>query len=239
RRGETCRAEKERQTVEVGLFRPTTNEVHLNQLMQVQLERLTLPGPVSKITVVCTVHEPIHEDQAALFDEPQRRHDSAIVGSVMDRIASRLGRERVVRCLFRQEAQPERAFQYEPVIGSAVRQKSRTARSADHAKGNHQRGRASYAETLGPLDRPLHLLVEPVAIQVRAATPAAPIHQFCWQAKHHEIMRLWGPERIETGWWRNKGIRRDYYRAETKTGQRFWLFRCLRTHQWYLQGIFG
>ena len=34
-----------------------------------------------------------------------------------------------------------------------------------------------------------------------------------------------GPERIESGWWDDGDVRRDYYVAETVDGRRIWLFR--------------
>jgi len=36
---------------------------------------------------------------------------------------------------------------------------------------------------------------------------------------------LAGPERIESGWWDDEEIRRDYYLVETAQGQRAWVFR--------------
>jgi len=48
----------------------------------------------------------------------------------------------------------------------------------------------------------------------------------------------WGPERIETGWWRGSLTSRDYYRVETASGHRFWIFHNLRDRQWYLHGEF-
>ena len=52
------------------------------------------------------------------------------------------------------------------------------------------------------------------------------------------IIASWGPERIETGWWRGRTVCRDYWRVETESGQQFWVFRSLRTGQWWLQGEF-
>ena len=47
-------------------------------------------------------------------------------------------------------------------------------------------------------------------------------------------------------WWKSKGLTRDYFRVETRDGQRFWLYRdgrsCPRpdwTPRWYLQGVFA
>jgi protein ImuB len=34
-----------------------------------------------------------------------------------------------------------------------------------------------------------------------------------------------GPERIESGWWDEEDVRRDYYLVETRQGQRAWAFR--------------
>jgi hypothetical protein len=33
-------------------------------------------------------------------------------------------------------------------------------------------------------------------------------------------------------------VGRDYYRVETTTGHRFWLFRRLRDGHWFLHGLF-
>ena len=54
----------------------------------------------------------------------------------------------------------------------------------------------------------------------------------------YRVIRFWGPERIETGWWRGRSIRRDYYRVETDRGTRFWLFRRLTDGHWFLHGEF-
>jgi protein ImuB len=53
----------------------------------------------------------------------------------------------------------------------------------------------------------------------------------------YTISRSWGPERIQTGWWRGAYIRRDYYRVETDGGERFWLFRAAGG-KWLLHGVF-
>ena len=64
----------------------------------------------------------------------------------------------------------------------------------------------------------------PIRITVEADGPPAAFH---WQGRRHAVGRWWGPERIETGWWRGGIVRRDYYRVETTTGRRVWLFRDL------------
>jgi len=49
-----------------------------------------------------------------------------------------------------------------------------------------------------------------------------------------------GPERIESGWWDGRDVRRDYYVARTPAGVRIWIFRERRAPGgWFLHGVFG
>lgn len=49
-----------------------------------------------------------------------------------------------------------------------------------------------------------------------------------------------GNERIESGWWDGKGVRRDYRVADDDRGVRYWLFRELAAADaWYCHGLFG
>jgi protein ImuB len=47
------------------------------------------------------------------------------------------------------------------------------------------------------------------------------------------------PERIESGWWDERDVGRDYYTAVSSGGQRLWVFRDRRDLGWYLHGLFG
>ena len=46
-----------------------------------------------------------------------------------------------------------------------------------------------------------------------------------------------GPERIQTGWWDDKPINRDYYIGQSPNGQQVWIFKT-PNKQWYLHGYF-
>lgn len=48
----------------------------------------------------------------------------------------------------------------------------------------------------------------------------------------------YGPERIFTGWWDDKPVKRDYFMAVTTTGQRLWVFRDAQ-QQWFVHGYFA
>jgi len=86
--------------------------------------------------------------------------------------------------------------------------------------------------------RPLRLAARPVALAVVSVVPDGPPLWFTLWGQRHRIARSWGPERIETGWWRGRAVRRDYYRVETDEGRRHWLFRRLTDSQWFWHGDF-
>jgi protein ImuB len=49
-----------------------------------------------------------------------------------------------------------------------------------------------------------------------------------------------GPERIESGWWDNADVTRDYFIATDATERKLWIFRTRRGEkQWFLHGIFA
>jgi protein ImuB len=50
---------------------------------------------------------------------------------------------------------------------------------------------------------------------------------------------LRGPERIESGWWNQDDVRRDYYLARSAEGAHLWVFRDRQADQWYLQGLWA
>ncbi len=75
-----------------------------------------------------------------------------------------------------------------------------------------------------PSARPLWLLPAPRPL------PDAP----------RALRLLEGPERIESGWWDDGDVARDYYVALDRDGARLWVFRERRApHGWWLHGVFG
>jgi protein ImuB len=94
------------------------------------------------------------------------------------------------------------------------------------------------AAMVGNPRRPLRLWARPVAVTVFSLVPDGPPVRFYWAGQDRPIVHAWGPERIETGWWRGQPARRDYYQVETTSGARFWLFRRLRDGQWFVHGCF-
>ena len=83
---------------------------------------------------------------------------------------------------------------------------------------------------IGWTERPLWMLPEPARLHVDEGYP---LHQ-------GRLQILDGPERLETGWWDEDSIARDYYTAINPRGMRLWVFRTRnRDADWYLHGFFG
>jgi protein ImuB len=165
-----------------------------------------LPGPLVAVRAAVLISAPLVARQRELFDDHHDRRRQ--LASFVDRISCR---SPALRAVLVADAQPEHAFRYEPMAG---------------------RKRYPSKQTK-PLKRPM--LVGPRPIPIEAiATGGAPA-QFRFQGEQYRTVRSWGPERIQTGWWRNGYVRRDYYRVQTNRGC-YWLFRA--QGKWFLHGVF-
>ena len=47
------------------------------------------------------------------------------------------------------------------------------------------------------------------------------------------------PERIESGWWDERDVQRDYYILRTEEGMQLWVFKDLNDSNWYLHGYWS
>ena len=80
------------------------------------------------------------------------------------------------------------------------------------------------------LIRPFWLLPNPRFIEIR--------NKKLWI--NGELSILDGPERIESGWWDHREIKRDYFIARNTQGSYFWIYHGYKTTNiWYLHGIFS
>ena len=94
-----------------------------------------------------------------------------------------------------------------------------------------QRSRAVALPVSG-MPRPLWLLSAPVPLTERDQRP-------WWRGP---LTLLAGPERIETGWWDEGPVQRDYFIAEGRSTGWVWIFRTRTPDDaagWFLQGLFG
>jgi protein ImuB len=208
----------------VGLVRPTSSAAYLGELVRLQLENVSLAEAVTAVRVEAIPVSCSLPRQQDLFGSDASRDRSQELHVLIERLSNRLGPQAVLRPVLVPDAQPEFAVQFEPWLSDGD----------DWSQLAH----GSTPPLIGPGLRPLRLLAQPLTVDVVSIIPAGPPVRFRWDRQHHAVARSWGPERIETGWWREPPASRDYFRVETNVGCRFWLFHTLDTSQWFLHGVF-
>lgn len=58
------------------------------------------------------------------------------------------------------------------------------------------------------------------------------------QPLREKVSVLYGPERLNTGWWDSRPVIRDYYIAHNEQGQWYWVFKG-PDGDWHLHGVFS
>ncbi|MEP7070173.1 MAG: DNA polymerase Y family protein [Usitatibacter sp.] len=130
---------------------------------------------------------------------------------LLERLAARLGAERVFGIAIADDHRPERDWK---------------------KTGDRPRFSQSGNRGLSPVSgrRPTWLLRRPQKLITRDGEPSC----------QGELILLAGPERIEAGWWDGEEVSRDYYMAANPRGETFWIFREHRGAQaWFLHGVFA
>ena len=151
----------------------------------------------------------------------------ADLAPLIDRLANRLGEDRLWRAKPYESHVPERAC----VAAAPLDTPAWPAPDANKP-------------------RPIRLFERPEPIETIAALPDAPPRSFRWRGRSHTVAKAEGPERIGAEWWRQPWAEtsdskvRDYYRIEDTDGARFWLFRAGlydsdAPPRWWMHGLFA
>lgn len=184
---------------------------------------------VTEINVSVTASVLLAQQQRQLFDENPRL-DRQSLAHLINRLANRIGTPNVVYPSLQSGAQPEYSFRLLPLVDP---RRTRRRRKTQTRKQSHT------------LARPFRLFHPPLNLKqgIRPHCSQSPpaLLQLTSHGSSHPPQKLiasWGPERIETGWWRGRTVCRDYWRIETETRQQLWIFRDLRNGEWFLHGEF-
>ncbi|MAI72382.1 MAG: hypothetical protein CMM01_15925 [Rhodopirellula sp.] len=257
-------------SLDVGLFAPTVDAEHLSGLVINQLETVQIQEKVERLDLLVTLSGSLRSSQASLFQLDENSASAAgmtgvAISRLVDVLTGRVGRDRVGYLELQNDPLPERAFEILPLAGNAsspvLQQTKRTRKlSANGWTGSAESGfnGSIVKPTAGDaLRRPLSLLAEPLPLRVAwhetdfsIRVPSSRLPQrIRFNGEDHHVLNHWGPERIESGWWRGKSVRRDYYRVETDQGEWWWIFRNLVTraelqrnrssYRWMLHGRFS
>ncbi len=224
-----CRHERARQvqhpptTVPITLAEPSADGAHLLGLLKERLGRVELPAPTLELQLVCDQLVATPPPHGELF--PTRASRAEGLGRLLERLRARLGDAQVQRLVARSDHRPASGSQALPLAGEGARP----------ALPPLPPGPPLLSPGL-PLHRPAWLLPEPLPLAERAdGTPLV---------RGRALRMLAGPERIESGWWDEHPVQRDYFIAEAAGGALVWVFRprlppTPGEPTWHLQGLFG
>ncbi len=239
--------------LQIGMFRPTCDAVHLNLLAASLLEQQLpkrMKAPLWRLAVQATLTAPLVWRQGDLFSEREAASRQEIA-HLVDTLSARLGRKQVLRAKSMRESQPELAYDLQPLTG--LRPDGGSQDTVRKISSRQPTGTVEPSRE-DPLRRPAQLLNPPTKIEVAGtfgvteslpqANAESPDPQATAPARiktangWHRVLGAVGPERLESGWWKGQSARRDYYRIITHLGCWWWIYRDLNSGEWFLHGIF-
>ncbi|HVW96214.1 MAG TPA: DNA polymerase Y family protein [Mucilaginibacter sp.] len=192
---------------------------HLCKLFGLQIDKIEPALGIELFLLEAQKVEDIDTIQEKLWAGHPGLQDTALA-ELLDRIAGKIGPERIKRYLPAEHYWPERSMR--PAV--SLKDVSATAWRSNRP-------------------RPIRLLAKPEPIEVMALLPDYPPKVFIHKGKRHVVGKADGPERIEREWWLDRGEHRDYYMVEDEDGGRYWLFRSGHYDghggDWYLHGYFA
>ena len=212
------------QRLAIGLSLPGRDAGPVARLFAPMLESVDPGFGIEVVTLAAERVEPLAERQIGMENLGEIAREDGIA-PLVDRLANRLGEDRVWRAEAFPSHIPERAV---------VRRAPLIERSAP-----------TWEKTR---PRPVRLLGRPEPIEATAPIPDDPPLSFRWRGQVRRVRRAEGPERLAEEWWRRppgettSSHVRDYYRVEDDTGARYWLFRAglyggPAPPRWWLHGL--
>ncbi|MEJ6001005.1 Y-family DNA polymerase [Paucibacter soli] len=203
----------------LGTADTTRDFAHLSRLMREHLAQLTLQAPVGELQLRADEVLALQELSASLLpDAPEQAREP--LNQLLERMAVRLGPERVRRVRLREDHRPE-CMQDWLAWGQVL--------PPDKVR-----------PALQP--QPSWLLEPPLALKTRR--DHQPLHQ------GRPLQLLAGPQRIEGGWWGGRAadpqqVQRDYFLARSpSSGQSglLWIYQerlSVDEQRWFLHGVFA
>ncbi|WP_425403272.1 DUF6504 family protein [Hwanghaeella sp.] len=224
----------------VGVARVVRDPHHLARLFAERLASLDPGFGIDSMILAAPVVEDLKAEQgdAALPAAGDDKGKSAAgrggdpeFDRLLDRLAARLGSGRLLRIDPRRSHVPERAGRFASVF-----------QPSGPADGEGDRP----PWPAGLPMRPSFLLNAPEPVETEAHEDMP--RRFSWRGRWHDVGRVTGPERLSPEWWRSErnAQPRDYYRVESPSGQRFWMYRSPGLNDanagigdWFMHGLFG
>lgn len=199
----------------IPLLRPLKREKSLLPLIREKLSNVALVSPLHSFSIELSLPVQSTGSQFHLFDS--REENSEQLDELLGRLVAGLGPSFISAAALRERYRPEKSW--EKVTFEPFQRDSK------------------------PLPFPAVLFKRPSVIvnpQPLQAERRGGVLCLRSPSEKFEVTRLVGPERLAGEWWDEASHERDYFRAETKTGQHLWIFKplCEASTSFFLHGYF-
>jgi protein ImuB len=205
----------------VRVAEPSRDIQHLGRMLSEHLAKVELLAPVGDIEIAALEVRSLVDDSRSLIPDTVRSGEA--LGLVLERLAARLGPERVMRPCLQEDYRLEWMQTWRPTRGHAKRRAARLPQQVD-------------------IPQPSWVLPQPMRLAVASDRP---LYQ-------GPLQLVVGPHRVEGGWWHRlddvdgqqaiQNVQRDYWVALSAHAGILWIFQERLAHDhihWYLHGIFA
>ncbi len=196
---------------------PTRDIEHLTRLLSENLSKVSLLAPVGDLELVALDVHALEQKSQTLFQEPQQAGES--LSLVLERIAARLGPQRVLRPVVMEDHRLEWMAHWQSAPDKRARNLNRTV----------------------DIPQPTFVLPEPLKLATRGDRP---LYQGLLQllAGPHRIEGGWWDRTTVDGEESTRNVARDYWVALSEHAGVLWIFQTRLANDqsaWFLHGVFA
>ena len=231
----TCQLKQEdgnRMELAADVIKPLQSASELYAVLSLRLESLSFQQAVTAISMQSAVVPLPTAHQKDLFNANLHIDPVEELTAVVNRLSNRLGKETVLTVHPVDNPVPEHAVELRPLMTS----QSASAICTDRQLTDLVTADEVHQPDIESAERPLRLLSAPERIGDADTNPLT--DGFVLSGQPCRVVEFIGPERIETHWWHESAVHRDYYRVRTSTQAACWIYRDIVAGGWFLHGMF-
>ena len=196
---------------------PTRDIEHLTRLLAEHLGKVQLLAPVGDLELMATEVQSLEDKGLTLFPEPQQAGESLAL--VLERIAARLGPDKVLRPVVTEDHRIEWMCHWQPAPVARPRKLSRAV----------------------DIPQPTFVLPEPLRLATRGDRPLYQ-GELLLLAGPHRVEGGWWDRTVVDGQGQTRAVSRDYWVALSEHAGVLWVYQTRLPDNeaaWFLHGTFA
>ena len=195
----------------------TRNIEHLSRLLAENLAKIKLLAPVGDLELLATEVHPLEENSFSLL--PETRDAAEDLALVLERVAARLGPDRVLRPVIQEDHRPEWMCHWQPAPQHRPKKRGRVVE----------------------IPQPTFVLPEPLRLATKGPRP---MYQGVLQllAGPHRVEGGWWDRHSLDGEETTRNVARDYWVALSAHAGVLWIYQTRLANDqaaWFLHGTFA